>query len=258
MSRYAGRVALITGAAGGIGRATARRLASEGASLLLADLAGPGLEESAHGAKGAGRVETMAVDVSREDDVRRMVEAAVARFGGLDFLVNNAGIEGMVAPIEDFPVEVFDQVLAVNVRGVFLGVKHAAPALRRRGGGAIVNLASVAGLQGDPNLVAYIASKHAVIGITRSAAIALGPHQIRVNSVCPSPVETRMMRALELGMGGSAASAEIVKKAMTERIPLGRYGEPDEIAALIAFLGSDEAKFINGSQYTIHGGMNPF
>jgi NAD(P)-dependent dehydrogenase (short-subunit alcohol dehydrogenase family) len=155
-------------------------------------------------------------------------------------------------------LETFDQVLAVNVRGVFLGVKHAAPALRRRGGGAIVNIASVAGQMGDPNIIAYIASKHAVIGITRSAAIGLGPHGIRVNAVCPSPVETRMMRSLEVGLAGNAASAEIVKKAMTERIPLGRYAEPDEIAALIAFLGSDEAKFINGSQYTIHGGMNPF
>jgi NAD(P)-dependent dehydrogenase (short-subunit alcohol dehydrogenase family) len=257
MSRYAGKVAIITGASGGIGRATAKRLASEGASLLLTDLAGPGLDESAHEARGAARIQTLAVDVSREDDVKRMVEAAVAGFGGLDFLVNNAGIEGAVCPIEEYPVDTFDKVLAVNVRGVFLGVKHAAPALRRRDGGAIVNLASVAGLQGDPSIVAYIASKHAVIGITRSAAIALGPHQIRVNSVCPSPVETRMMRSLESGLAGDAAGAELVKKAMIERIPAGRYGEPDEIAALIAFLGSDEARFINGSQYTIHGGMNP-
>jgi 3alpha(or 20beta)-hydroxysteroid dehydrogenase len=258
MSRYAGKVAIVTGASGGIGCATARRLASEGASLLLADLPGPGLAASAESAQAAGRVETLAVDVSREDDVMRMIETAVAHFGGLDLLVNNAGIEGVVAPIEEYPVDVFDRVLAVNARGVFLGVKHAAPALRRRGGGAIVNLASVAGLQGDPSLVAYIASKHAVIGITRSAALALGAHRIRVNSVCPSPVETRMMRSLEAGMGGSATSAEIVKKAISERIPLGRYAEPDEVAALIAFLGSDEAKFINGSQYTIHGGMNPF
>jgi 3alpha(or 20beta)-hydroxysteroid dehydrogenase len=257
MSRYAGKVVIVTGASGGIGRATARRLASEGASLLLTDLASPGLDESAQAAKGAARVETLPVDVSREDDVKRMVETAVARFGGLDFLVNNAGIEGLVCPIEEYPVDAFDKVLAVNVRGVFLGVKHAAPALRRRGGGSIVNLASVAGMQGEANIAAYVASKHAVIGITRSAALGLGPHNIRVNSVCPSPVETRMMRSLEAGLGGSSASAEIVKKSISERIPLGRYAEADEIAALIAFLGSADAKFINGSQYTIHGGMNP-
>jgi NAD(P)-dependent dehydrogenase (short-subunit alcohol dehydrogenase family) len=257
VSRYAGKIVIVTGASGGIGRATAERLAAEGASLLLADLPGPGLSESAHAARGAARIETLAVDVSREDDVKRMVEAAVAHFGGLDFLVNNAGIEGAVCPIEDYPVDTFDRVLAVNVRGVFLGVKHAAPALRRRGGGAIVNLASVAGLQGEANISAYVASKHAVIGLTRSAALGLGPHNIRVNSVCPSPVETRMMRSLEAGLGGSAASAEIVKKSISGRIPLGRYAEPDEVAALIAFLGSDDAKFINGSQYTIHGGMNP-
>ncbi|HEU4430579.1 MAG TPA: SDR family oxidoreductase [Myxococcota bacterium] len=258
MSRYAGKVAIVTGASGGIGRATAKRLAAEGASVLLTDLAGSRLEDAAHDAKGAARVETLAVDVSREDHVKRMIETAEQRFGGLDLLVNNAGIEGAVCAIEEYPVDTFDQVLAVNVRGVFLGVKHAAPALRRRGGGAIVNIASVAGQMGDPNIIAYIASKHAVIGITRSAAIGLGPHGIRVNAVCPSPVETRMMRALEVGLAGNTASAEIVKKAMTERIPLGRYAEPDEIAALIAFLGSDEARFINGSQYTIHGGMNPF
>jgi NAD(P)-dependent dehydrogenase (short-subunit alcohol dehydrogenase family) len=257
MSRYAGKVAVITGASGGIGRATAIRLASEGASLLLADLASTPLAEAAAAARGAPRVETLAVDVSREDDVKHMIETAEQRLGGLDLLVNNAGIEGVVTPIEQYPLDVFDRVLAVNVRGVFLGVKHAAPALRRRGGGAIVNLASVAGLQGDAGISAYTASKHAVIGITRTAAVELGPQQIRVNSVCPSPVETRMMRSLEQGMGGTPASAEIVKKSISERIPLGRYAEPSEIAALIAFLGSDEARFINGSQYTIHGGMNP-
>jgi NAD(P)-dependent dehydrogenase (short-subunit alcohol dehydrogenase family) len=257
MSRYAGKVAIVTGASGGIGRATARRLAAEGASLLLADLAGPGLEEAARAAQAAAGVATLAVDVSREEDVKRMVETAVARFGGLDLLVNNAGIEGVVAPIEEYPVEAFDRVLAVNARGVFLGVKHAAPALKRRGGGAIVNVASVAGLTGDPNVVAYIASKHAVIGITRSAALALGPHRVRVNSVCPAPIETRMMRSLEAGMGGGERGAELVKKSISERVPLGRYGEPDEVAALIAFLGSDDASYVNGSQYTIDGGMTP-
>jgi NAD(P)-dependent dehydrogenase (short-subunit alcohol dehydrogenase family) len=251
--RYAGKVALVTGAGGGIGRATAERLAREGARVLLADLPGPGLEATgaALGASGLA----CATDVTRSEDVERAVARAERELGGLDLLVNNAGIEGAVAPIEDYPLELFDRVLAVNVRGVFLGMRHAVPALRRRGGGAIVNLASVAGVSGDPNLSAYVASKHAVIGLTRCAAPAFGPQGIRVNAVAPGPVETRMMRALEAGLGG--AQPELVRKLVTDRIPTGRYAEPDEVAALIAFLGSDEARSINGSIYTIDGGMTP-
>jgi len=251
--RYAGKVALVTGAGGGIGSASARRLAREGARVLLADLPGEGLDAvaAALGARGLA----CPTDVTREDAVARAVAMAERELGGLDLLVNNAGIEGVVAPIETYPLEVFDRVLAVNVRGVFLGMRHAAPALRRRGGGAIVNLASVAGVTGDPNLSAYVASKHAVIGLTRSAAVGFGPQRIRVNAVAPSPVETRMMRSIEAGLGGP--HAEGVRKWVVERIPVGRYAEPDEIAALVAFLGSDEASFINGSTYTIDGGMTP-
>jgi NAD(P)-dependent dehydrogenase (short-subunit alcohol dehydrogenase family) len=255
--RYPGKVALITGAGGGIGRATAERLASEGAALLLADVAEAALAESAETARQAGaRVVAAAADVTRPEDFEALVARAERELGGLDLLVNNAGIEGVVAPIESYPLDVFDRVLAVNVRGVFLGMRAAAPALRRRGGGAIVNLASVAGVTGDPNLSAYIASKHAVIGLTRSGALAFGKDGVRVNAVAPSPVETRMMRSLETGMGG-AQGAEMVRKLVSERIPLGRYAEPAEVAALIAFLGSDEARFITGSIYTIDGGMTP-
>ena len=253
--RYDGKVALVTGAAGGIGRATAERLAQEGAAVLLADLPGSALEAAAESVRAGGaRAVAAAADVSREAEFQALVERAERDLGGLDLLVNNAGIEGVVAPLESYPLDVFDRVLAVNVRGVFLGLRFAGPALRRRGGGAIVNLASVAGVTGDPNLSAYVASKHAVIGLTRSAALAFGAN-VRVNAVCPSPVETRMMRSLEAGMGG--AQPELVRKWVTERIPAGRYAEPAEIAALIAFLGSDEARFINGSVYTIDGGMTP-
>jgi NAD(P)-dependent dehydrogenase (short-subunit alcohol dehydrogenase family) len=253
--RYDGKVALVTGAAGGIGRATAERLAREGASLLLADLPGSALEAAAESVRAEGaRAVAVPADVTREADFQALVERAERELGGLDLLVNNAGIEGVVAPIESYPLDVFDRVLAVNVRGVFLGLRFAGPALRRRGGGAIVNLASVAGVTGDPTLSAYVASKHAVIGLTRSGALAFGAN-VRVNAVCPSPVETRMMRSLETGLGG--ANPELVRKMVTERIPAGRYAEPAEVAALIAFLGSDEARFINGSVYTIDGGMTP-
>ncbi len=253
--RYVGKVALVTGAAGGIGRATAERLAREGAAVLLADLPGSALEDAAASVKGAGgRALVATADVTALADFQALVARAEQELGGLDLLVNNAGIEGVVAPIESYPLDVFDRVLAVNVRGVFLGMRCAGPVLRRRGGGAIVNLASVAGVTGDPNLAAYIASKHAVIGLTRSGALAFGPH-VRVNAVAPSPVETRMMRTLEDGLG--AGNAAGVRKLLEERIPAGRYAEPEEVAALIAFLGSDEARFINGSTYTIDGGMTP-
>jgi NAD(P)-dependent dehydrogenase (short-subunit alcohol dehydrogenase family) len=252
-NRYTGKVALVTGAGGGIGAATARRLAREGARVLLADLPGPLLDAvtEALGAQGLA----CPTDVTRDEEVKRAVASAERELGGIDLLVNNAGIEGAIASIEDYPLELFDRVLAVNVRGVFLGMRHAAPALRRRGGGAIVNLASVAGVTGEPNLSAYVASKHAVIGLTRSAAPGFGPQGIRVNAVAPAPVETRMMRALETGLGGP--QGELVKKMILDRIPVGRYAQPDEVAALIAFLGSDEARYINGSIYTIDGGMTP-
>ena len=256
MGRYDGKVALITGAAGGIGGASALRLASEGANLVLTDLAAASVEPVAEKARGQGvQALTLAVDVSREEDLRNAVSLAEEKLGGLDLLVNNAGIEGVVASFEDYPLEVFDQVMAVNVRGVFLGIRCAVPALRRRGGGAIVNLSSVAGLTGAGPLSAYNASKHAVIGLTRAAASGYGGEGIRVNAVCPSPVETRMMRSLEQGMGGE--QPELVKKGIAESIPLGRYAEPEEIAGLIAFLGSADAAFIHGSIYTIDGGMTP-
>ncbi len=255
-SRLDGRVAIVTGAAGGIGRATALRLASEGARIVASDLKDSPLDETARVVEQAGgEIVGVEHDVTRADQWQRVVSEATARFGGVDILVNNAGIEGAVAPIEHSPEDLFDRVMAINVKGVFLGLKTVLPALRTRGGGAIVNVASVAGLLGDPNIAPYVASKHAVIGLTRSAAIGAAPEKIRVNAVCPSPIETRMMRALEEGMAPGNAAA--VKAMLGQRIPLGRYGTPDEVAALIAFLCSDDARFITGSIYTIDGGMTP-
>jgi len=252
-SRFTGKVALITGAAGGIGRAAAVRFAGEGANVALVDLADSALDETVKAVADAGGTALpIAADVSKAADVQRYVAEAVRRFGGVDCFFNNAGIEGFIGSMLEYPDDIFDRVIAVNLKGVFLGMKHVAPALLARGGGSIVNTASVAGLRGSGTLIAYVASKHAVVGMTRSAAQELGRRGVRVNAVCPSPIETRMMRALERGLNPDAP--ELVKEQMAQRNPMGRYGEPEEVAALAAFLCSDDASFINGGIYPIVGG----
>lgn len=254
--RLQDKVTVITGAGGGIGRATAVRLISEGAKVVAVDLPGTGLDETIAALESLGG-ECLGVpaDVSNEAAVKGCLDAAAGHFGGIDCLFNNAGIEGVVSSFENYPVEMFDKVLAVNARGVFLGIKHAIGHMRKRGGGAIVNTASVAGLQGTPMLAAYNASKHAVIGLTRAASQGYAKENIRVNAICPSPIETRMMRAIEESSANDAAAA---KAQTTLRIPAGRYGEPEEVAALVAFLLSNEASYLFGGIYTIDGGMTPF
>jgi NAD(P)-dependent dehydrogenase (short-subunit alcohol dehydrogenase family) len=184
--------------------------------------------------------------------VARYAAAVAERWGGIDCFFNNAGILGAVRPLVDYPEETFDRVLAVNVKGVWLGLKTVAPLLRARGGGVIVNTASIAGLRGSRNLVAYTASKHAVVGLTRTAALELAPDGIRVNAVCPSPIETAMVRALE--EGASPANPAAFHERMAATIPLRRYGTAEEVAALVTFLCSADANYITGGIYTVDGG----
>jgi NAD(P)-dependent dehydrogenase (short-subunit alcohol dehydrogenase family) len=250
--RIEGKVAMITGAAGGIGSACARLFADEGARVLMVDREADGL---AAAARAIGeRARHLAADVTRAEDMQACVRAAAEQLGGLDIAVLNAGIEGEVRPIPDYPEEMFDRVIAVNLRGVWLGLKYAMPEIARRGGGSIIITSSIAGVRGRAGLSAYVASKHAVIGLMRTAALEGAPDGIRVNTVNPSPTETRMMRSLEHQRAPDDPGA--VRRELERSSPQGRYAAPEEIARLMLFLASDDSAHCNGSVYMIDGGRN--
>lgn len=255
MDRLAGKVAVITGGAGGIGAGAAKLFAAEGANVLIADLEEEALARTVRDI-GSNRVSHCAADVTRAADNERMFAVAEERYGGVDILLANAGIEGAVAPIVDTSEDDFDRVIAVNVKGVWLGLKSAIPRLKARGGGSIVITSSVAGITPTPNIAPYGASKHAVIGLMRAAARECAPLGIRVNTVNPAPVDTRMMRSLEAGM--SPDDPQAAKERIAASIPLGRYAQPDDIAKVMLFLASDDAAFITGSIYKADGGSSQY
>ncbi len=249
MARLAGKVAVITGATGGIGAAASRLFAAEGAQLMLVDLDADRLEALA-GETGAA---WHAGDVSDPAENEAVAAATAERFGGIDIGLLNAGIEGTLAPIGDYTVEMFDRVMAINARGVWLGLKALMPQMERRGGGSLVLTSSTAGIRAIPDMSAYTASKHAVIGLMRSAAIEGAASNIRVNTVNPSPIDTRMIQSLESmhGVAGSGAN-----QPLAGATPLRRYGEPEEVARLMLFLASDESSFCTGGVYMVDGGVS--
>ncbi len=251
MQRLDGKVAIVTGGAGGIGKSVAARFVSEGASVLLSDLDEKGLEKVCRDI-GTNKVSYLAGDVTSLSYNQSLVDVATEQYGGIDIFVANAGIEGDVASITDYGEERFDQVMQVNVKGPFLGLKASIPALKKRGGGSVIITSSVAGIDGAQNFAPYVTSKHAVIGLMKSAAKECAHHNIRVNTVNPSPVETRMMRSIEEGF--APGDGEQVKSMLESQIPLGRYADPSDIANLMLFLASDESSFITGSVHMADGG----
>ena len=251
MGRLDDKVAVITGGAGGIGSAAAMRFVEEGSQVLIVDVDEEALRSTV-GDIGSNQVSYCVADVSDSQATQHYVNTAVERYGGVDIYLANAGIEGKVTSIVDYDEETFDRVMAVNVRGVWLGIKYLFPVMIKRKGGSIVITSSTAGVKGSPRLSAYHASKHAVIGIMRSTALEGARHKIRVNTVNPAPIETSMMRRLEESM--QPGNAEQTHSAIASNIPLRRYGEPNDIANLMLFLASDESAFLTGGVYMADGG----
>jgi NAD(P)-dependent dehydrogenase (short-subunit alcohol dehydrogenase family) len=256
--RFDGKVVMVTGAANGLGRATALRLAREGARLALVDVNAEGLESTwaaiAPATPGA-EAALITADVSVEDEVRGYVEQTVRQFGRVDGLYNNAGIEGKQDAVEAYDSAMFDKVLDVNLKGVLYGLKHTLPHLRAQGSGAIVNAASVGGIRAIPNLVAYVATKHAVAGMTKQAALEYGQYGVSVNAVAPGAIMTDMVRGSLIQIAGEDGWQE-AGAAFVSVNPTRRFGEPHEVAALVAFLLSGEAPFLNGAVIAIDGGQS--
>lgn len=249
MGKLSGKVAVITGAASGIGRAAAQLFAAEGAKIVAADWDESQGERVAEGIRASGAEAVFArVDVSKPEDVQGMIRTAVERYGGLDALFNNAGIEGQQAPTADCTIENWDRIIGVNLKGVFLGMKYAIPEMLKRGGGSIVNNASVAGLVGFPGSPAYCASKGGVIQLTKAAALEYASQGIRVNVICPGVIATGMIERV-------VAGAEEMQKTLEAMEPVGRFGTPEEVARLALFLASDDSSFCTGAPFIVDGGL---
>ncbi|OOC09707.1 SDR family NAD(P)-dependent oxidoreductase [Thioalkalivibrio halophilus] len=251
MNGLEGKVIAITGGAGGIGESTARKLYEQGASLVITDREAGPVEDIARslGERAVG----LAVDVTRREDNERMVATALDRFGRLDGVFLNAGIEGEIGPFDSRTDAAWDKVFAVNVQGVRLGAEAALPALRRGNGGSIVITSSVAGLRGAAGLSPYVSSKHAVVGMMKCLAAELGPENIRVNTLNPGPVANRMMESIE--EQANPGHADEVHQSFEARIPLGRYVNNEECAGMAAFLLSDAASGCTGNTYVVDGGL---
>ncbi len=245
---FEGKTALITGASFGIGQATAIAFAKHGANVVVADWIEDKDQETIKQISACGGTGIFVkCDVSKTDQVSALIEKAIARFGGLDFAFNNAGIEGAMATTQECTEENWDKTIAVNLKGIWLCMKYEITAMLKQGKGSIVNCASVAGLVGFPGLPAYVASKHAVVGLTKTAALENAKQGVRINAVCPGVIKTAMIDRL-------TGKDKAVEKQYADMEPVGRMGQPEEVAEAVVWLCSDKASFVTGQALAVDGG----
>src|SRR6202171_400706 len=255
MGKLQGLVAVITGAGSGIGQASALEFAREGACVVVADINAASAEGTAEQVRSVGgQAESIAVDVTRYDQVQRMIQTARDRFGRLDVLFNNAGLPQAFTPFEDSTDELFDRIFDVNVKGVFYGCRAAIPHMKAQGGGVILNTASTAGIRPRPGLAVYNASKAAVINLTKTLAVELAPHRIRAVSICPVATDTPMLGSF-IGVDQGADEAE-GRRRFIATIPWGRRNRPEDIARAAVFLASADAEMVTGTAFEVDGGRD--
>lgn len=254
---FSGQVAIVTGAGGGIGRAVSLALSDVGAKVLLVDLSKEsGQETEAQINQRGGTALFVTADVSQAQDVEAYVKVALDTWGQIDIFMNNAAWQGEISSLINYPVEMFDKVMAINVRGVFLGLKYVLPAMIKQGKGAVINTASLGAYIGTRNLGPYTASKHAVLGLTKTAALEVARKGVRVNAVCPGPVDTEMIRLIESEQAQGQLTATQLREQRAASIPDGRYADPAEVANLMLYLASDYASHVTGQGVQINGGSH--